>query len=159
MRLLRIFTALVALLIPFTLACGPSLAEQVVAAGPIEIIAPFARATLPNSPTGGVYFTLRNTGSTDDRLLSASSPIAGEIQMHAMSIENNVASMRELTDGIAVPAGGTLTLLPSGTHLMLTHLTEPLVKGATLSVTVVFEHAGSVTLSVPIGSIAAKSAP
>ena len=141
------------------LSCGPALAEQVARACSIEIVAPFARATLPNSPTGGVYFTLRNTGTEDDRLLTAASPIAGAVQLHEMSVENDVASMRELPDGIALPAGGTVTLTPSGTHIMLTHLTQPLVKGETFSLTLTFEHAGPVTLTVPIGSIAAKAAP
>lgn len=127
--------------------------------GAIEIDAPFSRATLPMAPTGGAYFSIINTGTTDDRLVSATSPVSGEVQMHEMKIENSVASMREVPDGIVIPAGATVALTPSGTHLMLTHLTQPLVQGETLPLTLTFEHAGNITVEVPIGSIAARVAP
>lgn len=137
---------------------GPAWGEP-LKLGAIEIDAPFSRATLPKAPTGGAYFTVINTGTTDDRLVSATSPVAGEVQMHEMKIENSVASMRELPDGIVIPAGATVVLTPSGTHLMLTHLTHPLVQGGSLPLTLNFEQAGSITLDVPIGSIAQREAP
>lgn len=141
------------------LAAGPALAGSVISVGAIEVIDPFARATLPNSPTGGVYFTLSNTGTTDDRLVSASSPLADEVQMHEVSVVDTVAKMRQLTDGITIPAGGSVVLEPSGLHLMLTHLAHPLRQGETVSITLVFETAGAVTIDAPIGSIAARAAP
>ena len=137
---------------------GPAWGEP-LKLGAIEIDAPFSRATLPKAPTGGAYFTVINTGTTDDRLVSATSTVAGEVQMHDMKIENSVASMRELPDGIVMPAGATVVLTPNGTQLMLTHLTHPLVQGDTLPLTLTFENAGSITLEVPIGSIAARMAP
>ncbi|WP_417309077.1 copper chaperone PCu(A)C [Devosia sp.] len=146
-------------------ALGPHLASaqetKTVAAeiGPIEIVAPFARASLPNAPTGGAYFTLVNNGAEDDRLVSVTSPGAESVDMHEMKIEDNVAIMRKLTDGIVLPAGESTVLEPSGTHLMLNHLVRPLVEGEQLKLTLVFEQAGELTLDLPIASFAARSAP
>lgn len=149
---------LLTIAIALSIGLGTAQAET-LKIGAIEIDAPFSRATLPKAPTGGAYFTIINTGPNDDRLLSASSPVSDKVQMHEMKIENSVASMRELPDGIAVAAGATVVLAPSGTHLMLTHLTQPLIQGGTFPLTLSFEHAGSITLEVPIGSIAARQAP
>lgn len=137
----------------------PASAQDIVKIGDIEIVAPFSRATLPNAPTGGAYFSLVNTGSEDDRLLSATSPVSGDVQLHEMKIENNVARMRDLPDGIPLPAGQTVTLEPSGTHIMLTKLTGPLIEGETVPITLTFEHAGDITLNVPIAHFAARKAP
>lgn len=137
----------------------PALAQERFMAGPIEIVAPFSRATLPNAPTGGAYFSLINTGSADDRLVSATSPVSGDVQLHEMKVENNVARMRDLPDGIPLPAGQTVVLEPSGTHIMLTRLAGPLIEGETVPVTLTFEHAGDITLALPIAHFAARVAP
>ena len=137
----------------------PASAEDIVKIGDIEIVAPFSRATLPNAPTGGAYFSLVNTGSEDDRLLSATSPVSGDVQLHEMRIENNVARMRDLPDGIPLPAGQTVTLEPSGTHIMLTKLTGPLVEGESVPISLTFERAGAITLDLPIAHFAARKAP
>ena len=147
-------TALTAILMS-----APTLAAETFALGDIEIVAPFSRATLPNSSTGGVYFSLANSGTTDDVLLSASTPLAQVVQLHDMKIEDNVMRMSELPDGITVPAGSTIVLKPSGMHLMLVRLDGQLVEGETLPLTLSFKNAGDITVDVPIGSIAQREAP
>lgn len=144
-----------------TLALGipPAMSAETFRQGMIEVVAPFARATLPKSPTGGAYLTIINQGQESDRLISVSTPVAAAVQMHQSKVENGIASMRQLTDGIEVPAGGTVVLEPSGTHLMLTRLAQPLVEGETLSLTLNFERAGAVTIILPVGGIAARKAP
>lgn len=137
----------------------PASAQDILRIGGIEVVAPFSRATLPNAPTGGAYFSLVNTGSEDDRLLSATTPVSSDVQLHEMKIENNVARMRDLPDGIPLPAGETVTLEPSGTHIMLTKLTGPLIEGETVPITLTFEHAGDITLNLPIAHFAARRAP
>ena len=66
LRLLRAAAALALLLVT------PALAQYgIVHLGPINISAPFSRATLPNAPVGGGYLTIENTGTEADRLVSA----------------------------------------------------------------------------------------
>ena len=98
-----------------TPAPAPSDAAPVTL-GDLEIAGPFARATLPNAPVGAAYLTITNTGSTDDRLVSASTPVAGVTQLHEMKMVNDVMKMAELPDGIPIPAGQTVTLSFSATE-------------------------------------------
>lgn len=121
-----------------------------VTLGDLVISSAFARATLPNAPVGGGYVTITNNGSTDDRLVGAESPVAGDVQIHEMIMDGDMMKMRELADGLPVPAGGTVTLKPGGLHLMFMQLREPLVEGGSVSVTLTFEKAGTVTVELGI---------
>jgi len=127
---------------------APPAAEERV--GDLTIAGAFARATLPNQPVGGGYLTITNGGTNDDRLVAAASPVAGEVQLHEMTMEGDVMKMRQLKDGIAVPAGATVTLEPGGLHLMFMKLKGPLVEGQAVEVTLAFEKAGSVTVTLPV---------
>ena len=124
--------------------------------GPLEITAPFSRATLPNAPVGGGFLTITNTGPEDDRLVSAASNIAGRTEVHEMAMQGDVMKMRELTDGLPVPAGATVDLKPGGFHIMFMDLKQPLVEGETVTVTLTFEKAGSVDVPLMIGAPNAK---
>jgi copper(I)-binding protein len=129
-----------------TRADGP-----VVTLGDLQISGAFARATLPNAPVGAGYVTIVNTGTSDDRLVSASSPIAGVTQLHEMKMVNDIMQMNELPNGIVIPAGQTVTLEPGGLHIMLMNLNGPLKEGETFALTLTFEKAGTVEVQVPIG--------
>ena len=63
--------------------------------------------------------------------------------------------MRELKDGLAIPAHGSVALAPGGYHLMFTHLAHPLVKGETVKATLRFEHAGPVDVTFSVMGIGA----
>jgi len=125
-------------------------------AGDIEISGPFARATLPGAPAGGGYLTLSNEGRTADKLVSASSPAAGTVSLHAMSMNGSVMQMRALPDGLDIPAGATVKLTPDGLHLMFEHLKGPFVEGKTVPVTLRFQKGGEITVQLSVLGIAAK---
>ena len=127
--------------------------------GPINISAPFTRATLPNAPVGGGFLTIENTGDTDDRLVSVTAKVSGDVQLHEMAMEGDVMKMRELPDGITIPAGETITLAPGGLHIMFMGLTQPFTEGQTVAVTLTFEQAGSVDMELPVLGAAADTAP
>ena len=129
-----------------------------VTLGELTISLAFARATLPNAPVGGAYLTIVNKGQSDDRLVSAEAPVAGKVELHEMAMEGDVMKMRQLTDGVPVPAGATVELKPGGLHIMLMGLKESLVEGQTFPLTLTFEHAGTVTVDVAIGAIGAQGA-
>lgn len=128
-----------------------------VTAGSLTITGGFSRATLPNAPVGGGFLTITNTGSEDDRLISATSPVAGEVQIHEMKMEGDVMKMAQLPDGLPIPAGQTVTLQPGGFHLMFMQLKQALVEGTKLPVTLTFEKAGSIEVELDIEGIAATA--
>jgi copper(I)-binding protein len=166
-------TRLPSLLIPAfaaaMLALNPAIANPMpggtpagpaaVIAGSLEISGAFTRATLPNAPVGGGYLTIVNTGSSDDCLLSATSTVAGEVQIHEMRMDGQMMRMAELPEGIPLPAGSTVTLAPGGLHLMLMSLTGPLVEGTTVPVTLIFEKAGPIEIGLSVGPVGAREAP
>lgn len=129
-----------------------------VTVGELTITGAFTRATLPNAPVGGGFMTITNAGATDDRLIGATTPVAGRIEVHEMAMEGDVMRMRDLPDGLPVPAGQTVTLKPGGYHLMLMELSAPLVEGDTVPVTLTFEQAGEVQVPLAIGKVNAKAA-
>ncbi|MBP2299018.1 copper chaperone PCu(A)C [Azospirillum picis] len=118
-------------------------------AGPIDIGHPWARATAPSAPNGGAYLSLSNTGADGDRLVAASTPAAEKAELHTHLNENGVMKMREVP-GIDVLAGETVKLAPSGLHVMLLGLKQPLVKGTRFPMTLRFEKAGSVDVEVAV---------
>ena len=128
-----------------------------IALGELTIEASFTRATLPNAPVGGGFLTITNKGSVDDRLVSAQSPIAKDTQIHEMAMEGDVMKMRQLVDGIVIPAGETVVLEPGGLHLMFMGLNGPIIEGETVPVTLTFEKAGTVTVDLVAAGSAADA--
>ena len=114
---------------------------------------PWARATAPQQKVGAAYVTL--TSPADDRLMSASSPVAGRAEVHEMTMEGQVMRMREQTEGIALPAGKAVTLAPGGYHIMLTDLHKPLVAGQVIALQLRFQHAPPMDLEVKVAPIGA----
>lgn len=97
----------------------------------------------------GCYLTL--TASRDDRLVSVTSSVSGLAQVHEMKVESNMMMMRELTDGLSLPAGTAVALAPGGNHIMLMGVAEPLVTGDTVPLTLTFANARPVELVARVG--------
>lgn len=129
-----------------------------ITVGDLEITGAFSRATLPYAPVAAGYLTITNHGPTDDRLVSASSSVAGITQIHEMKMEGDVMKMAELPDGLPIPAGGSVALAPGGLHIMFMRLNDGLVEGTIVPLTLVFEKAGDVTVELLVGPINAGAA-
>lgn len=95
------------------------------------------------------YLILRNTGSQDDRLLSASSDIAEAVELHISEIKNDVMTMRQV-EAVDLAAGQQVELKPGGLHIMLIGLKQSLQPGQTVSLTLKFERAGMITIQAEV---------
>ncbi|WP_347266796.1 copper chaperone PCu(A)C [Paracoccus sp. (in: a-proteobacteria)] len=135
---------------------APAAAGSVVL-GDLTLAGGFSRATPPAAPVAGGFLTISNAGAAD-RLVSATSDIAGRTEIHEMAMQGEVMQMRQLADGLEIPAGGTVELAPGGIHLMFMELKRPLAEGETVAVTLRFEHAGEVTLPLAVGPRNARAA-
>ena len=98
---------------------------------------PWVRATVPAQQVTGAFMTL--TAAADLRLVAVSSPQAGMVEIHQMTMENNVMQMRALPDGLALPKGKAIELKPGGYHLMVMDLKRPMQQGAWLPLTLTVE--------------------
>jgi copper(I)-binding protein len=129
--------------------------------GDIAIEHPFAAPSIPGTSNGAAYFaTLENTGSVGDRLLRVTTPVAARVELHTMAVDpQGVMRMREI-DGIALAPRAKVEMRPgSGIHLMLIGLKEPLKAGTSFPITLVFERAGKVDVSVTVEAAKGADAP
>jgi hypothetical protein len=141
-------------LLALLLVASPAIARDYTL-GTLQIGQPWARATPPTAPSGGGFLTITNKGTAPDRLVSASSPAAGAVQVHEMKMEGSIMRMREVEKGLEIPPGATVTLAPGGLHLMMMGLKAPFKKDEKVPVTLVFEKAGKIDVElvvVPIGA-------
>ncbi|MBP2238582.1 copper(I)-binding protein [Sinorhizobium kostiense] len=128
-----------------------------VSAGDLEISAGAAKAMPPGAKVGGGGLTVKNNGNADDRLVAVESPSAGRVELHEMTMENDVMKMRKLENGIVIPAGQTVELKTGGLHLMFMEVVKPFAEGDSVPVTLIFERAGKVEFALPVGTAAGGS--
>ena len=107
---------------------------------------PWTRATPPGARTGAGFMQLKNAGAAD-RVVGASSPVAGRVEMHITVREGDVMKMREVK-GFDVPAKGSFELKPGGAHLMLMDLKRPIKKGEKVPLTLKLEKGGELKLEL-----------
>src|SRR5262245_26481029 len=84
--------------------------------GAITIEQPWSRATPGGAKVASGYFTIKNAGDSPDRLVLVTAEIAGRTGIHQMSMSDGMMQMREVTEGLLVPANGSVALDP-GTYL------------------------------------------
>ncbi len=148
-----------ALLAAFALPAALALpaAAQDATAGDIVVKQPWARAMPPMSKVGAGYMTLTNDGDAADRLVSVESPRSPDVQIHEMKMEGDVAKMRELNDGLEIPAHSTVTLKPGSYHLMFTGVSDGFEEGETVPATLTFEKAGKVDVGFEVAPVGAPA--
>lgn len=125
--------------------------------GTLEISHPWTRATPPTAQAGGGFLTITNRGTAADRLLAARSTVSDRVEVHEMKMDGNVMRMRELEKGLEIPAGATVMLKPGGFHIMFMGLKAPFAKDAKVPVTLVFEKAGSLDITLDVEALGASA--
>ena len=130
-------------------AVSMSASAQPYALGDVTIEHPWARELPPVAPNGAAYLQVRNGGGEAARIVSAHSPIAGRVEIHAHEMDAGVMKMHHL-HSVEVPARGAVSFEPGGLHLMLIGLKEPLVAGKGFPLTLVFQRAGEIEVTVAI---------
>jgi copper(I)-binding protein len=122
----------------------------------MQVSNPFARATPPGAKVAGAFMTIKNQGKETDRLVSASSPVAGLVEIHEMAMDGGMMKMRAIK-GIDVKPGTTVELKPGGYHVMLEDLKQPLKPGEKIPVRLTFEKAGVVEVMVNVEAMGAAA--
>lgn len=109
----------------------------------------WARTTPAGAETAAVYMTIRT--DHDDALVGASvdASIASGAMLHETTSTDGQLTM-EHTATVALPADEDVLFEPGGRHVMLTSLAAPLAEGATFDVTLDFERADDVAVTVEV---------
>jgi copper(I)-binding protein len=137
------------------LASGTALADE-YRAKTLRISNAFARATPPGAKVAGAFMSIENQGKEADRLVSASSPVAGLVEIHEMAMDGGLMKMRAVK-GIDLKPGATVELRPGGYHVMLEDLKQPLKQGEQVPVLLTFEKAGTVEIKVKVEPMGAAA--
>jgi periplasmic copper chaperone A len=97
---------------------------------------PWVRGTVPQQKASGAFMQI--TSAQGGKLLSASSPVAGVVEVHEMKMDGGVMKMAAVPS-LELPAGKAVELKPGGYHVMLMDLKQQLKAGDTVPLTLVVE--------------------
>jgi hypothetical protein len=139
-----------------TCIAGASARADEVKVGDLVISQAWTRATPNGAKIGTGYFTIENKGTTADKLVGVSGEVSDKIEVHEMSMNNGVMKMRPVDGGLTIEPGKTVKLAPSGYHLMIMDLKSPLKQGGKVPVTLEFEKAGKVAVTLDVQGIGAQ---
>ena len=106
--------------------------------------------------TGG-YVTIKNNTYANDQLIAAYSEIAEKVELHTMTIENEVMNMRQVQGGWPIEKGGALHLTPGGNHFMFIGLQKKIAAGDEVVMTLEFEKAGKIKQVFKVANLATNS--
>ena len=123
--------------------------------GSLDIAGPWSRATPKGAPVGAGYMTIKNNGTTADRLVGGSADVAPKFEVHEMSMDNGIMKMRPIKGGLEIKPGETVELKPEGLHVMFVGLKKPLKEGDHIKATLVFEKAGNVDVEFDVSGMGA----
>lgn len=111
--------------------------------------------TMPMNDVSAIYMLIENTSDQADVLLSVTSDVSDDTQIHQTVVDAaGVASMNHLMGGVEIPAQGSLEMAPGGYHVMMMNLKRPLAVGETVQVTLTFQSGVTLMLDVPVLPVA-----
>ena len=117
----------------------------------ITVTDAYARSSGMSAKAGAAFMTILNSSGEDDRLVTVHTGAAKLAQLHTnIEGEGGVMQMRRVESGFAIPARGKHVLARGGDHIMLMGLIRPLIDGESLTLTLIFEKAGEITITVPV---------
>jgi periplasmic copper chaperone A len=139
------------------LVAGQTSTGAADAAGPgrVSVVDAYVRAPVPPTKLAAGYFTVYNTTSQPDRLLSVQTGAGATATLHVEGAGGAMATMSG--NGVDVPAHGRFTLSTGKGHVMIGDLFGPVVAGQTVDMTLQFQHAGTINVVAPVIAVGAAA--
>lgn len=122
-------------------ACGTT--------GEFKVMDAWARPAA-SGDNGAVYFIVSNATDTDERLLSVSTDVASAAEVHMSMMDSNGVMSMQMQEAVPIPAQQEIIFKPGGLHVMLIGLSQDLKIGDTISLTLNFETAGSISIQASV---------
>lgn len=117
----------------------------------IEIISPWARASLSPNNNSAAYLTIKNTSDTQLTLIGAGAmKIANNVELHQSYVDEKGISKMTAIDKIIIPANSEIMLKPAGMHIMLLDLKRALKAGDNFKLDLKFQGVGTKTVDVEV---------
>ena len=154
----RSFAALACgLVLPLGLLPGGTASAHDFKLGDLEINHPWSRETPEGAKVAGGFLVITNHGKTADRLIAVSSEISEKGEIHEMAVKDGVMTMRQLENGLEIPAGGKVELKPGSYHLMFMGLKAQPKKGEKFAGTLTFEKAGKIDVEFAVDAMGGET--
>lgn len=133
----------------FGVVLAVDVSADTVQEGDITIETAWARASIGTMRPAAAYLTIKSSGNNSDVLLNIKTEVAGVAEVHKTTMKDGVSKMGPVGP-LPINAGDRITFAPGGLHIMMMMLKKPLKKGETFPMTLIFEKAGQVNITVPI---------
>lgn len=140
------------------LSCASLLCAAHTALAEVTVASAWVRPTVPGQTVAGAY--LKITSTSQAYLVGGSSPVAKTVEVHEMSMTDNVMKMRPVKR-LELPAGKTVELKPGSYHLMMIDVVHPLKTGDKVPLTLTVEEGGkkrAVEVTASVGELTATGA-
>ena len=124
----------------------PATAEE----APISVSDAYARSAGHHAKSGAAFMVISNSGEEADRLLGVSSDVAKRVELHTHVIQDGIAKMRKLEEGIELASGSEHVFERGGDHVMFMGLNHGLKEGDLVTVILNFEKAGEIVVEIPV---------
>lgn len=102
----------------------------------VKVSDAWVRATVVQQKSTGAFMQL--TSVKDAKLVDISSPAAAIVELHQMSMTNNIMKMHAISS-LDLPAGKPVMLSPGGYHIMLVDLKKQVKEGDIIPITLTIE--------------------
>ena len=112
----------------------------------------FVRESIPGTTVSSAYMSISNTSDKAVTLIGASSKVSPRVEIHEHTMADGLMQMRQ-KESIVVNSKETVILQPSGLHLMIFDVTQPLVHGEKVELTLQFSSHPDVVITLPVQSI------
>ncbi|MBA6415391.1 copper chaperone PCu(A)C [Colwellia sp. 6M3] len=115
----------------------------------------YVRESIPGTSISSAYMTIKNLSSTDTRLVSASSEVSERIEIHQHTMVDGLMRMRQ-RDYVDILANNSTVFQPSGFHLMIFNLKEPLKAKEKVIITLHFDNQSSLEVNYTVQGLKQK---
>jgi len=153
----NLLSAIVACLL-FVAGCGTTSRNEkqqaatmpTITPGELTVVGALANELPEVAVNGAVYLTILNGTTQPVQLVAAQSDNAAQVTFHETINDNGIMRMVRAEAGFAIGTGEGLVFAPGEKHLMLEQLQVPLKAGESFSLTLTFDNAATITLTVPV---------
>lgn len=115
----------------------------------------YARESIPGTTISSAYMTIKNVSATDIRLVSATSTVSDRIELHQHTMVDGLMRMRQ-RDYVEILANDSTVFQPSGFHLMIFDLKQPLKAKENIIITLHFDDQSSINVSYKVQGLKQK---
>ena len=129
-------------------------AQSAATPSPVTVSNAWAKTTVPGGKVSAAYMDIKSSAPV--KLLKAETSIAGNVEIHNMSMNDGVMEMKAV-EAIDVPANKTVSLKPGGYHVMLMMLAASINQGDSVPIKLTFEGADKKPFTVDVKAKAKES--